>query len=469
MLANKSELTLELQSKSHELTETMKTILEFPKRLEYECMVPISKVAFMPGRIVHTNEILLLKEPTMTSTKPLNAEPLFDPSNLEKNGQWFSYFDAAEILKIRAADCEKQLQVLNSSGSNCYGTTLSDVIEAHDTAKKAASMSPSTITLNTVPTRVADKDQKGTHACSEEYGHRGDSGGDSEGDDNSYANDGTENARDIFEIREFIDSEGNEMSNEIVNLQQEMADIEDKLASLTSTEGPGDGGSAKPVRDEAHRGPHNMSALLSSMQNVSAEMRRPLKPENNLCVERFLNASSDLSSSIGNRAHENEVLCRLEHLEREEDEWQKESDAADRIRIREKELLEKALPEAGPRGWKKGFLGKSSVRPVTAVPVKIRMSTAPVQSSSSSSRESFQSVIDYSTSHQNPVQREDFDGTGIVDYHVKSPLVGLQKKLPQASPIKDAVTTTTAIGSGTKQRVVPVSKAFTGNIVERFP
>ena len=37
-----------------------KRIETLPNELNYDIMVPISKVAFMPGKLIHTNEVLVL-------------------------------------------------------------------------------------------------------------------------------------------------------------------------------------------------------------------------------------------------------------------------------------------------------------------------------------------------------------------------------------------------------------------------
>ena len=114
-MAGTSELLLQLQSKRDVLKETAQTILEFPKRLEYDCMVPMSKVAFMAGRIIHTNEFMLQGEVAVENSNPRGAEQQSKPSNFEKNGQWYSYSDAAEILKTRAAALDRQILRLEAS------------------------------------------------------------------------------------------------------------------------------------------------------------------------------------------------------------------------------------------------------------------------------------------------------------------------------------------------------------------
>jgi prefoldin alpha subunit len=47
----------QFQSDYQHLQQRLSTL---PDRLTYECMIPFGKLAFMPGRIVHSNEILVL-------------------------------------------------------------------------------------------------------------------------------------------------------------------------------------------------------------------------------------------------------------------------------------------------------------------------------------------------------------------------------------------------------------------------
>eukprot|EP00741_Cyanophora_paradoxa_P024814 tig00000310_g23956.t1 len=50
----------QLRKYADEYREIKSTLLDLPKRTRYSVMVPLSSVAFMPGRLVHTNEVMCL-------------------------------------------------------------------------------------------------------------------------------------------------------------------------------------------------------------------------------------------------------------------------------------------------------------------------------------------------------------------------------------------------------------------------
>lgn len=55
-----ADIEEEMQSLQEEIDRKEKTIqdiMNLPKKIAYDCMVPLSKVAFTPGRMVHTNEV----------------------------------------------------------------------------------------------------------------------------------------------------------------------------------------------------------------------------------------------------------------------------------------------------------------------------------------------------------------------------------------------------------------------------
>ena len=459
-MAGTLEVLLELQSERDVLKETAQTILEFPKRLEYDCMVPMSKVAFMAGRIIHTNEFMLQGEVAIENSKPRGAEQQSKPSNFEKNGQWYSYSDAAEILKTRAAALDRQILRLEASDGVYSSARLDDVFKAHDAVKKVTSGPSSDAPLSSA---TFDKYNNEDLSYRNENKGSGASGHGTDADADTDAIDGAENVGGIFEIREFIDSEGNEMKNEVVNLQQEMAEIEEKLGSFVSMASPVIGTASTPLGKGLVRNSQDISALLSSVQKMTSEMQEPPQPETEV---------SDGKSSITDSTTELEILSKLDYLEKEEEEWQRESDAANRIRIKEKELQARALPEAGPGGWKKGFFGKSSTHPAKTVSTELKRSARPhASSSSSSSRDTSASESDSSNrifSHKDG-QKEVFDPIRAVDITEKSSLVWAEKTPSPATRVIDAVATPLTSRDTVKKKIVPISKAFSGNVMERFP
>ena len=461
-MAGTLEVLLELQSERDVLKETAQTILEFPKRLEYDCMVPMSKVAFMAGRIIHTNEFMLQGEVAIENSKPRGAEQQSKPSNFEKNGQWYSYSDAAEILKTRAAALDRQILLLEASDGIYSSARLDDVFKAHDAVKKVTSGPSSNAPLSSATFNKYNNEDLSYRNKNKGSGASGD-GTDADADADTDAIDGAESIGGIFEIREFIDSEGNEMKNEVVNLQQEMAEIEEKLGSLASMDSPVIGTASTSLGKGLVRNSQDISALLSSVQKMTSEMQEPRQPEKKV---------SDGKSSITDSARELEILSKLDYLEREEEEWQRESDAADRIRIKEKELQARALPEAGPGGWKKGFFGKSTSHPAKIVSTELKRSAKPhASSSSSSSRDTSASESDGCNrifSHKDG-HKEVLDPIRAFDITEKSLPVWAEKTHSPATRVIDAIATPLPSRDTVKKKIVPMSKAFSGNVMERFP
>lgn len=98
----KSETTLEKLKKYKSEYEKLSQQLEtLPHKLEYQMMIPFSRKAFIPGKLVHTNEILVL---------------------LGEN--WFvecSAKYASEIAKRRIVQVEKQIDEVSKEHENVSG------------------------------------------------------------------------------------------------------------------------------------------------------------------------------------------------------------------------------------------------------------------------------------------------------------------------------------------------------------
>jgi hypothetical protein len=67
----------------------------------------------------------------------------------------------------------------------------------------------------------------------------------------------------VFEIREFVDSNGREINHEIVNLQKEMKDINEKMAHLKKNE-----------NEKNENGKHGVSKLNEFMSDVEEMSRK---------------------------------------------------------------------------------------------------------------------------------------------------------------------------------------------------
>lgn len=79
-----ADIEEEMQSLTEEIErkrKTMADILDLPKKISHECMVPLSKVAFTPGRMVHTNEFSVQVD-SKTGAR-----------------EWMSHVEAADYLR----------------------------------------------------------------------------------------------------------------------------------------------------------------------------------------------------------------------------------------------------------------------------------------------------------------------------------------------------------------------------------
>mmetsp|Transcript_33965 Transcript_33965/g.32401 ORF Transcript_33965/g.32401 Transcript_33965/m.32401 type:complete len:214 (-) Transcript_33965:9-650(-) len=199
--------------KRNEIKETIKRILNFPQKLNYDCMIPVSKIAFMEGKIVHTNEFLLLPE---------EVEVGENEEVLEEQGTWYSYSEAADILQQRVDHLDIKLKSLQSKSLRNKDSSLSEVFQAYDNIKETKPVPlpiPPPITKKILP--VQEKIKKAVPVVHIE---------ENEDEDEDIGDGG------VFEIREFVDSNGQEINHEIVNLQKEMKDINEKMAHLKNNE-----------------------------------------------------------------------------------------------------------------------------------------------------------------------------------------------------------------------------------------
>lgn len=121
-----------IQERRQALQELHDRLLTMPSKVSYEQMVPLSKVAFCPGKLIHTNEFKIGDE--------------HDPNpNLDKI-DLVSYIDAAEILKQRilALDLQSESLSNNQNQSKFVESSLKSNIAASETLSPANNKSPTT-------------------------------------------------------------------------------------------------------------------------------------------------------------------------------------------------------------------------------------------------------------------------------------------------------------------------------------
>ena len=137
----------------------------------------------------------------------------------------------------------------------------------------------------------------------------------------------------IYEIREFIDDDGNLIGNEVVDLAKEMQEIRSSLETNNLT----------ALNNE------KLAALKTDIEQL----------QSHIC------STSELPDDVGEdeagaRFPTHNVLSNdlsfLDELELQE----AEEEAAERIKKRERDLQAKSLPSASKGGWGKGFLSSSN-------------------------------------------------------------------------------------------------------------
>lgn len=270
---------------------------------------------------------------------------------------------------------------------------------------------------------------------------------DNDGDDD-HDSKGPLSLEGIFEIREFIDSNGNETGNEVVNLLEEMGEIEKKIGSLSST--TSDSNASLPENDK-------MKMFASSMKELSARISREQQPKNDEeDVYRGMRSVGETKgdNSTFSESDPIEAFNRLDNLEKEEEEWQAESEAADRMRQQERDLQIKTLPIASEGGWKKGFFKKT-----------------PQAIATKTSKEAAAECSIKKVESTNVPRTVKFAPSSVAKSGMK---VGSSeadlKKVMQPSQSND-----TSVNLDTKpipsvlKKPPPITKAFTGSVMERFP
>lgn len=406
-----------LQVERVQLQSTIQRVLDFPKRIDYECMVPVSKMGFMPGKIIHTNEFLLT--PDSHTTKASSC-----PADVTSGGKWHSYTETAEVLMNRVADIDRKIGA--SKIISRKQTTFPSVSSSDRVSKESK-------VANEIKSHVSAP-VPANHLSSEKYVEKGYS---DEDEINSQQN-GIEG---VFEIREFIDSDGKEIKNEIVNLQEEMEEMEKKIGSLTATDNDGTSPVLSSDQEKILNSASFINQLSSDIKGKTLQKPEPQHSE---------------FDYAGQRGKEIEVLDRLDDLEKEEEEWLAESEAAIRIRQLEKEYQAKALPEASLGGWKKGFFSKSGPQPVKSEPSK---ATLPPSSASAATKPVLSGEPNGKLKISQPRGIFEKKSVSITDEKLDSnkKAVSFQEIL---SPVKEHRAAT---------KPVVISKAFTGSVMERFP
>jgi hypothetical protein len=438
MASSKEEIT-RLQVERSKISETIATVLDFPKKLSYDCMLPLSKVAFMPAKMVHTNEFLVLPDKQGTAAKEKKIDKELSLAEIRQIGKWHSYSESAELLMDRIASIDKRIEELKMPSNSRIAKKSA---EQKVTQSKPAQVIQSKVAQSAPKIAVNQTDAK---KDLNSHKNREDSVEDSEEADEVRSSTGIEG---IFEIREFIDNDGNETKHEIVNLHEEMEQIEKKLGSLAEKSGSSV--------------PSSSSKKVDDIKAFVSTLNRPLP--NNRDEEQF--GQSDQEFEDGDlvktsRSNPLDVLDRLEDLEREEDEMTLETEAADRIRQQERELQVKALPQASAGGWQKGFFSKTPSRATAPPPPN-----PPQEMNTHSKKEARNVAFSDSPSQPEAIMSKNASVSSVSNVHSK----GIESELKARSAVQNSnAAKTEKRDNGILKKNAPVSKAFSGNVMERFP
>lgn len=100
-----------LQARRDALQSIVEKVLTFPSKVSYDGMVPISNIAFCPGKVIHTNEFKVLGE---------------DQTERDLSSTNFtSYCETADILKLRLEALNSK--IIESFHKSKYKAELQDI------------------------------------------------------------------------------------------------------------------------------------------------------------------------------------------------------------------------------------------------------------------------------------------------------------------------------------------------------
>jgi len=257
-------------------------------------MVPLTPVAFQPGELVHTNEFFV----TASGAALAPGEEA-----TEANGTWMSAHEVADMLRQR-------LQATQLSTPQHVDTPS----PPHQPPKPTPS-----------PPQQSSSSSSSTG---------------------------------IFEIREFVDDAGNVTGHEVVDLAKQMKDMQQRVATAMAAEDAAPSSSSSPSSS-------SMRGLATYLGRVAEDMDDGAVDDDDDDYEDLSGGGDDGDGDGHANVRATAVdtaaaLAKLGELELEEAEFE----AAERVREQERLLQERqramreeaALPQAGPGGWKTGFL-----------------------------------------------------------------------------------------------------------------
>lgn len=191
-----------LESRLRNLEELRLRVLEMPCKVSYEQMIPLSKVAFCPGKLIHTNEF---KVPDDDDSSP----------NLDRL-PFISHVEAADKLQERAKKLDKRIENEKVSNSN------PNFVKASASASTSTSASPSSSTASKSSAVPTGKEQSQNTAKM-----------------SSIKEEAPKPKGRVFEIREYLDGDGAESANvasgEVMDITEQIEKMEKFTSKPTGT------------------------------------------------------------------------------------------------------------------------------------------------------------------------------------------------------------------------------------------
>jgi hypothetical protein len=245
--ADIEEEIVALQQQVERKHSTRSSVLALPSSIARECMVPLSKVAFTPGRLVHTNEFSVLVE-----------EGSGSGSGSGGVREWMSHTETAaflekdiarvegdvaqlqEYLRVRRGQSSSSSSTVSGSSSNTVSGSSSSSGDASGTVTREKKVEVEKKKKSSVAwsDREAPPASKEEVDSAEEYVPFAEEippsissvvDQDSDDDDDEWATGpgagSSGGSNEGFEIREFCDDEGNVLDGQIVDLSKELSNL----------------------------------------------------------------------------------------------------------------------------------------------------------------------------------------------------------------------------------------------------
>lgn len=198
-----ADLEEEIDSLSLSMTkkkEMMEKLLRLPEKISYDCLVPLSKVAFTPGRLIHTNEFNLEVE--------------------SGERQWMSHVEAANEMEKKMTKIREETSVLKSLLHQSRGRKVQESGEDTENSPKSDEYVPLEEEVNQLLSTRHEEE--------------------SDDSDSDIINDNFSEGKG-FEIREYCDRNGNVLDSQIVDLSKELLNCNNpKGGKHSNSERPGE-------------------------------------------------------------------------------------------------------------------------------------------------------------------------------------------------------------------------------------